>query len=50
MFLTKHEEWAGLRIDAPHLDFSHDLILVDIRQSFNRRFGQYVAEVLVGWI
>ena len=47
VFLTKHEEWAELRTVAPHLDLSHNFILVDIRQSFNCRFGQCVAKVLV---
>jgi len=48
VFLTKHEEWAKLRTGVPHLDFSPILIPVDVCQSFNRRFGQCVTEVLVG--
>ena len=47
VFLVKREKCAELYPVAPYLYFSHDLVLVDVRKSFNRRFGQYIAKVWV---
>ena len=47
LFLMKRENRAELYPVAPHLHFPHNLVLVDIRKSFNRRFGQYIAKVWV---
>jgi len=45
VFLMKREKRAELYPVVPHLHFSHDLVLVDIRKSFNRGFGQYIAKI-----
>lgn len=47
VFLMKREGRAEIHAVAPHLHFSHDLVLIDICKSFNRSFGQYVAKVWV---